>query len=380
MTSFCAARGSGSRVVAFRSKFFEWKVKEVLADKLKFLGVGTGAIGTYIGGSLVLAGHSVVFLERVGIADEVRQRGLRLKLGGSEHQVYNPIVVETIGEALETGAYDVALLAVKSFDTAEFIKSMEPYISTFPPVLCLQNGVENESLLADVLGHDRVIAATVTSAVGRRAAGDIVLERLRGVGIAYGHPLSQKLAEAMAEAGLCARLYKRADCMKWSKMLTNLMGNATAAILDMTPAEVFADRFGGWIELVQLREALAVMRAMNIPVTDLPATPVRTMSWAVRLLPAFVSRRLLQRGVGKGRGAKMPSLHIDLHNGRGKSEVVYLNGAVARFGERVKVATPINRILTDVLISMTEKRIPLGQFARRPDRLWKYITDQMGKM
>jgi 2-dehydropantoate 2-reductase len=351
-----------------------------LADKLKFLCVGTGAIGTYIGGSLVLAGHSVVFLERAGIADEVRQRGLRLKLGGSEHQVYNPIVVETIGEALETGAYDVALLAVKSFDTAEFIKSIEPYISTFPPVLCLQNGVENESLLADVLGHDRVIAATVTSAVGRRAAGDIVLERLRGVGIAYGHPLSQKLAEAMAEAGLRAHLYKRADCMKWSKMLTNLMGNATAAILDMTPAEVFADRFGGWIELVQLREALAVMRAMNIPVTDLPATPVRTMSWAVRLLPAFVSRRLLQRGVGKGRGAKMPSLHIDLHNGRGKSEVVYLNGAVARFGERVKVATPINRILTDVLISMTEKRIPLGQFARRPDRLWKYITDQMGKM
>lgn len=346
-------------------------------EKLRVLCIGTGAIGTYIGGSLALAGHEVVFVERAGIAAEVRRRGLRLKLGISEFQVQNPVVVETIQEALQTGGYEIALLAVKSYDTAEFVEAIAPYALEFPPVLCLQNGVENEALLAGVLGAERVLAATVTSAVGRRAAGDIVLERLRGVGIVRGHPMSMKLAEAMSGAGLRARLYDRADSMKWSKMLTNLMGNATAAILNMTPTEVFADRFGAALELDQLREALAVMNALKIPVIDLPATPVRAMSWAVRSLPAFISRRLLQWGVGKGRGAKMPSFHIDLHGGRGKSEVVYLNGAVARFGAQEKVRTPVNQILTDVLVGMTEGRLPLDRFAHHPRLLWEYIYGQL---
>jgi len=48
--------------------------------------------------------------------------------------------------------------------------------------------------------------------------------------------------------------------MKWSKMLTNLPANATAAILDMTPAEVFSHPSLFQLEMRMLREALAVMR------------------------------------------------------------------------------------------------------------------------
>ncbi len=59
-----------------------------------------------------------------------------------------------------------------------------------PPALCLQNGVENEARIAAALGAERVIYGTVTSAVGRKGPGHIVLERLRGVGVAAGHPLS----------------------------------------------------------------------------------------------------------------------------------------------------------------------------------------------
>ena len=36
----------------------------VSSEKLKILSFGAGAIGTYIGGSLALAGHEVVFVEQ----------------------------------------------------------------------------------------------------------------------------------------------------------------------------------------------------------------------------------------------------------------------------------------------------------------------------
>jgi ketopantoate reductase len=47
---------------------------------MKILCFGAGAIGTYIGGSLALAGSQVVFLERGDKVDQLREKGLRLDL------------------------------------------------------------------------------------------------------------------------------------------------------------------------------------------------------------------------------------------------------------------------------------------------------------
>ncbi|HET9912431.1 MAG TPA: 2-dehydropantoate 2-reductase N-terminal domain-containing protein, partial [Anaerolineales bacterium] len=51
-----------------------------LNGKMKVLSFGAGAIGTYIGGSLALAGHQLVFVEQPKVVVELRQRGLRLDL------------------------------------------------------------------------------------------------------------------------------------------------------------------------------------------------------------------------------------------------------------------------------------------------------------
>ncbi|HNO32425.1 MAG TPA: 2-dehydropantoate 2-reductase N-terminal domain-containing protein, partial [Anaerolineales bacterium] len=50
------------------------------SPEMKFLVFGAGAIGTYIGGSLVLGGHQVVFVEQPKMAEELRTKGLRLDL------------------------------------------------------------------------------------------------------------------------------------------------------------------------------------------------------------------------------------------------------------------------------------------------------------
>jgi 2-dehydropantoate 2-reductase len=65
----------------------------------------------------------------------------------------------------------------------------------------------------------------------------------------------------------------------------------------------------------------------------------------------------------------MPSFHIDLHAGRGKSEVEFLHGAVVRAGEECHVPTPVNKMLTETLLALTHKQIPLEEFAHRPEKL-----------
>ena len=47
---------------------------------LNILVFGAGAIGTYIGGSLALAGHRLTFVEQPAVALILRERGLKLNL------------------------------------------------------------------------------------------------------------------------------------------------------------------------------------------------------------------------------------------------------------------------------------------------------------
>jgi 2-dehydropantoate 2-reductase len=345
--------------------------------KMNVLSFGAGAIGTYIGGSLALAGHQLVFIEQSRVMEELRERGLRLDLTLDARRKTKEAfriepasfrIVSTLEDALRYGPFDVALFALKSFDTQAALDGMKPFADKMPPILCLSNGVSNEPAIASALGKERVIYGTVTSAVGRRDAGDIVLEKLRGIGVARGHPLSEKLNSALDKAYLNSQLFDNADSMKWSKMLTNLLANPTSAILDMTAGEVFANKDLYKVEIEMLRECLAVMKAQGIEVVDLPGTPVRALAYATAL-PLWLSKPLLARAAGAGRGAKMPSFHIDLHNGRGKSEVEYLHGAVVQAGEKCNVPTPVNKVLTEILLALTNKEIPLEEFAHKPEKL-----------
>lgn len=351
-----------------------------MTSPLRVLVFGAGAIGTYIGGSLALTGCQVAFLERPAAMETLRHRGLTLDLTTLRarqrtsalrpgiYRVQGVRFFSSLEEAFHQETYDVAIFALKSFDTAAALEEMRPWQAHLPPVLCLSNGVDNEPALTSLLGEERVLPGTVTSAVGRRAVGEIVLERHRGVGLTAGHPLSLRLLQAFNQAGLHARLFPNPAAMKWSKLLTNLLANATSAILDLPPSAIFAHPGLFHLEMRMLREALAVMHALGVPVVDLPGTPVRALALGTRL-PEAIARPLMQRAVGAGRGGKMPSFHIDLYAGRGQSEVEWLNGAVVRYGQRASVPTPVNRWLTDTLLALTRGDLPLETYRHQPQKL-----------
>ena len=241
-----------------------------------------------------------------------------------------------------------------------------------PTILSLQNGVDNEGTIAATLGAGKVIAGTVATAVSKPGIGEVVEEKHRGIGVALGHPLSEPLVAALDRAELSGRAFRDAHAMKWSKLLTNLTGNATSAILDETVAQLFADRHTYDIELAVLRECLAVMKAKGYRVVDLPGTPVRALALATRL-PRFVAQPALTRALGAGRGDKMPSFHIDLHGGRGRTEVSFLNGAVARYGAQAGVPTPVNALLTSTLEALSAGESSPKTYRHNPDALLRRL-------
>jgi 2-dehydropantoate 2-reductase len=348
-----------------------------LAARLNWLIFGAGAIGTYVGASLILHGQNVVFIEQAETTLYLKEHGLSFNILGQEHRILHPDVYSSLPQVLTLADFDIAILAIKSYDSPTAIEGLRPYIVSLPPFLCLQNGVENELALERLLGKDKVIAGTVTSSVLRRGPGDCVLERQRGIGVASGHRMSHQIAAILSDAGLNARLYPSPLAMKWSKMLTNLLANASCAILDMTPAEVLRHPGLYHVEIAQLREALAVMHALGLHPVDLPGVPVAAFSWAVQHLPDFLSQPLISRIAGQGRGQKMPSFHIDLHAGHTKSEVDYLNGAVVRAGARVQIPTPINQWLNKTLLSLVNADQPVDLYTHQPIRFLDALSSMV---
>ena len=179
----------------------------------------------------------------------------------------------------------------------------------------------------------------------------------------------------MEVAGFAVKPYASAASMKWTKLLMNMMGNATCAILDEAPDTVFADNRMVEIEIKAWREALAVMRAADIAPVDLERYPFGKLAPLIRYAPTTLIRPILRKQIGGARGGKMPSLHIDLHGNKGKSEVRWLNGAVADKGSALGVATPVNAALTSTLLHLVDHPGDRTGWKSNHDRLWQAVRD-----
>lgn len=339
---------------------------------MRVLVYGAGAIGGYIGAKLAQNGQPVALVARPDTAERINAQGLVLAEPGrltTQHMAAYP----SLAAALHTGeAYDLVVLGMKSYDLEKAMIELVSAGPLPPAILTTQNGIGVEEIVGRAAGSACVIAGAVTLPVRREAGNHLIVEKQgRGMGLAAvdgsdaAAPVAVLLRGAGVEVALCADY----QAMKWSKALLNTMSNATAAILDMSPRELYRVPAIVKLESRMLRETLAVMDRLGIPVVDLPGAPVRWLSRGIRLGPYLLMRAILRRGVAGSRGDKMPSFHIDLHSGRPDSEVVYHNGAIATAGERHGLAVPVNRSLNDTLMRLVRGEADIAWYARRPDRL-----------
>jgi 2-dehydropantoate 2-reductase len=337
---------------------------------MKIVGIGAGAIGGFVGGKLAAAGQDVTFVDRPHLADIVREKGLRVIEPENETTVH-PIVTTELAQAFVGSPADLALLCVKTFHTQAAVDELRPFAAQFRFVLSLQNGISNEDILCQAFGADKVIAGTITHPVVVPELGAVRSEKKKGgIGLApAGRQDITSWVELFNKTGIVTRGYADYRAMKWSKLLLNIIGNATSAILNMNTLRVFNDQRLVALEVAQLREAIAVMRALNLRPVSLPGYPVPLLVMALRFLPTPVVGLVMRPLVVSGRKEKLPSLLIELNRGSGNSEVDEINGAIVRVGQTVGVPTPVNATLTATLNLMTQMPVQREAWNQNVERL-----------
>jgi 2-dehydropantoate 2-reductase len=272
-------------------------------------------------------------------------------------------------DALEE-APEVIVFSVKAFDLANAAASCAAWPTA--PALTVLNGVGAEEIVAEARPGGGLIAGSVTASVD--LTGERTVARLNNGGVALApasrgvEELTDALLAAIAAAGLRTGRVPDPAAMKWSKLVANLVGNASSAILDMSPADIYGHPAAFGIERRQILEALAVMRRLGLRPVALPGANVPLLAFGVRF-PAAIARPIMRRIIGGARGRKDPSLRIHATAGTGPSEVQWLNGAVARNAERLGAAAPVNRRLTELVEEVLADPERQAWFKGRPDRL-----------
>jgi 2-dehydropantoate 2-reductase len=347
---------------------------------MRILIYGAGAVGCYIGAHLAMSGHSVVLLGRNRLVQQVESNGLTLITPAEKKVIRGIVACETVNEAVTAaaGSFDYIAFTMKAYDTVSAIDELRNTIPEIPPIVSFQNGVGNEESIQAAIAPERVIAGTLTSAVSMDEPGVIVEERARGLAVAADSPSAELVASSFRNISLKFSVLKDTRSLKWSKLLLNMLGNAVPAILGMDPADVFHDPRLFEIEYLAQREALHVMSLLHIKAENLPGAPVQLLAAALSTFPQRVLRSVLTRQVASGRGGKMPSLLLALRSHATRTEIAWLNGAVAQAADGLKRLAPINHALALLVTDIASGRTPYSVYLHNPQNFLAAIGTSKG--
>jgi 2-dehydropantoate 2-reductase len=104
---------------------------------MKIAVVGVGAVGGLVAARLAAVGHEVSALARGATLAAVKQRGLRLRMGGQESVAR----IQASDDAQALGPQDLVVIAVKGTTLADVASTMQPLLGPDTLVMPAMNGV-----------------------------------------------------------------------------------------------------------------------------------------------------------------------------------------------------------------------------------------------
>lgn len=290
--------------------------------------LGAGALGCSIGAALAQSGSDVWLINRSAAhVEAINAHGLRVREGGQERTVR----VRAAREPRGLEPMDLLVVLVKSYDTRSAIGAASSLVGEGTVVMSLQNGLGHEDELAAAVGRERVVAGK-TYVGGVMLGPGHILGGTRGKKTFVGEldgarsPRIEAIAAEFNRAGLDTLVTDNIVGTMWDKLLVNVATGALAGITRLTYGPLYQVPEVEATALAAVAEAMAVARAKGVRLSI--RDPREAWTLAADGLSADFKTSMLQ----------------SLEQGK-RTEVDFINGAVVREGERLGIATPVNRTL-----------------------------------
>ncbi|KFI04607.1 ketopantoate reductase family protein [Bacillus spizizenii] len=119
---------------------------------MKFLVVGAGGVGGYIGGRLEEKGNEVTFLVRHKRAEQLKETGLVIHSEKGDVS-FQPALIS----AGETGHFDVVIIASKAYSLDQVLDDVKPFIGRESVIIPFLNGYRHYEQLFTAFSKEQVL-------------------------------------------------------------------------------------------------------------------------------------------------------------------------------------------------------------------------------
>ena len=343
--------------------------------------VGTGAVGGYAGAHMAQAGEDIVFVdfwpENV---ETMRAKGLRIShiRDVPEFTVkVDALHITDVQQLAKQKPIDIAFVCVKSYDTAWATTMIAQYLAPNGFVVSLQNCM-NEETVASIVGWGRTLGSIASSITVdlcepghvRRAAGKSgTRHTVFRAGEVHGR-ITDRLKEVhrLVSYADSAQMTSNLWGERWSKLVTNVMGNGLSACTGLISKDIIQDDTLRHFSSRLGSEAIRVGQALGYELEEILHLPPETIARAgegdAEATRAVDDHRLAETRKAGG-GEHRPSMGQDMVKGR-RTEIQFLNGFIVRKGQEIGFATPANAALTNIVT-----RVEKGEL--QPDK--RHIID-----
>jgi 2-dehydropantoate 2-reductase len=307
----------------------------------------------------------------------MRKHGLRVTHAMKEPEFTVPVRALHVTDAQQLAKekpVDIAFVCMKSYDTAWATMMIRQYLAPGGFVVSLQNCM-NEETIAGVVGWGKTLGCVASSiSVNLPEPGHIHRGAGKGgkrhtvfrTGEVHGRitPRVEEIARLVGFAD-SAMVTNNLWGERWSKLVANAMQNGISActglgggdMLKSDPIRHFSTRVGS--------EAIRVGQALGYELEEILHLPPETIARAGEGDGAAMQACDAQRfkDSAKTAAGQRPSMGQDMQKGR-RTEIEFINGLIAREGERIGVAARANAVLTDIV-----KRVERGELKADPKNI-----------
>ena len=298
--------------------------------------IGSGAAGSVFAAYLKRGGADMYLVDRYKAhMDKIAADGLRFRCRGEEFLLTG---FHTAQSASELPVMDIVILMVKATQTDSVMPEVMSCVGGHTVVVSLQNGRGNDEQLMKYLPGSRIMYGAGVIGTELVSPGVCVAKPEDGVQMFFGaverSPETERAGEYLAGcfgAGGCRASFEEdVRVLLWKKAVTNSGYNAVCAATRLRLHYVMDNGWGMKLLENVWREGCEVAKALGVgDIWPLIASDMENL------------RRNL--------GDYYPSMAQDAVIKKRRTEIDQLNGAIARYGERLGVPTPYNSVLADLV-------------------------------
>jgi 2-dehydropantoate 2-reductase len=287
-----------------------------------------------MGAHLAKAGYDVTLVDVLKAhMDEIKNNGLYIT-GFKELNVSFPEKNICYGiDELTDKDVDIVFISVKASVLPRILPMLKTVVKPGMTFVALQNGLDNEDLIADVFGKENTLRIVVNYAGNLIENGKVRMSFFNAPNhIGMIHPKAEKKARELAEIATKADLETKftPDIKKfeWEKIILNAALSPVCALTRRTMKQMMEfDDTRNLAEAI-LREGIEVAAANG-----------------VHFKPDFLEFCM---GYLDKAGHHRTSMHVDIEK-KNPTEISFINDKIVQYGRAKGIPTPINSTIVSLI-------------------------------